>query len=86
VSTVKKYTSFSELVFAIEKENKPDLFHYKKDGQIAFMSGEQWASLVEEKKKSYESRPFSSLALVGEKTPELAASLFSAIMAGKIFC
>lgn len=83
MSTVKKYTSFSELVFAIEKENKPDLFHYKKDGKIAFMSGEQWASLVEEKKKSYESRPFSSLALVGEKTPELAASLFAVIMAGK---
>jgi long-subunit acyl-CoA synthetase (AMP-forming) len=79
----QKYTRFSELVSALEAEDKSDLFRYRKDGQLAFCGGKEWAELVHEKEKAMRRSEFSSVAIVGEKSPELVAEIFAAVISGK---
>jgi long-subunit acyl-CoA synthetase (AMP-forming) len=83
VPIIQKFTSFSSLVSILKTQNKPDLFLYKKNDHVLSCSGAGFASLVEAKAEAYKKAKFSSLALIGEKTPELAASIFASIIAGK---
>jgi acyl-CoA synthetase (AMP-forming)/AMP-acid ligase II len=83
VNIPQKYTRFAELVSALEAEGKADLFRYRKDGQLAFEDGASWAASVKRKAKAFQKEPFSALAIVGEKSPELAATIFASVIAGK---
>jgi hypothetical protein len=67
----------------LEAEDKSDLFRYRKDGQLAFCGGKEWAELVHEKEKAMRRSEFSSVAIVGEKSPELGAEIFAAVISGK---
>jgi long-subunit acyl-CoA synthetase (AMP-forming) len=78
-----KFTSFSELVAFLQKQNKPDLFLYRKAEQICRFSSSEWTALVYKKEKAFAKARYSSLAIIENKTPEMAADLFAAVMAGK---
>jgi long-subunit acyl-CoA synthetase (AMP-forming) len=78
-----KFSSFSELVDFLQKQNQSDLFRYLENGQVRFLSSGDWAKRVHEKEKEFAKAHYSSLAIIENKTPEMAADLFAAVIAGK---
>lgn len=83
METVKKYRQFRDLIADVARQNKPDLFHLRQDGKLVFVSGKAWADRVLQKEKDFRSKPFSSIAIVESRSPEMASDLFGAVLAGK---
>lgn len=83
MATSHKFRSFTELLAFIEKAGKSDLFRYEKAEKLCPYPAQEWVALVRERKAEFEKRPSSAVALIENKTPELAADIFAAVMAGK---